>query len=78
MRKAVDVENIALQIRSLASQASNVYNTGYISWGYKQDLYILKEIIDNALAESPNFSDIEEQWLKEREQQRIIKLLKQG
>ena len=77
-RKNWDVGNIANDIRTISREASSTLNDGFISWGCKQDLYLLKDLIDNALLEAPSFGDLEEEWLKEREQQRIIKILKQG
>jgi hypothetical protein len=50
-------------------------NDGFIAWGAKQDLYRLKWIIEDALRRCPDFSP-EKEWLKEQEQERIIKILK--
>ena len=53
-----------------------MYNDGFTSFECKKDLYQLKDIIDRALAEAPDFGEMEQQWLTEQEQKRIIKILK--
>lgn len=75
-KKNWDVSEITSQIHSIAREIKSPYNDGYTSWYAKQDLYTLKFIIDQSLKDSPNFSDLETQWLKEQEQKRILKLLK--
>lgn len=76
-KKNWSVSDIASQIRSLSSECQSPYNDGFVAWGCKQDLYVIKDIIDEALKNSPNFGDLESQWLKEQEQKRIIKILKE-
>lgn len=75
-RKSWDVNDITFQIHSLARECSSMYNDGYTSFNCKKDLYLLKQIVDNALAESPDFGEIEKQWLQDQEKKRIIKILK--
>jgi len=61
-------------IRAAASECSNSRNDGFVSWGVKQDLYQLKWQLDALLKDCPKFS-LEEDWLKEQEQIKIIKIL---
>jgi len=61
-------------VRAAASECSNPRNDGFISWGVKQDLYQLKWQLDALLKDCPKFS-LEEDWLKEQEQIKIIKIL---
>jgi hypothetical protein len=75
-KKSWDVANIAGQIHGLARECSTPYNDGFTAFECKKDLYQLKQIIDNALAEAPDFGDLEVQWLTEQEQKRIVKILK--
>ena len=77
LKKNWSVEDIALQINNLARECASPYNDGFTGWYLKQDLYIIKEALDHAFKISPNFGDLEEQWLKDQEQKRIIKLLKE-
>ena len=71
-----DVADIARQIHSMARECASPYNTGFVTFEIKKDLYQLKNIVDQALKESPNFGDLEQEWLTEQEQKRIIKHLK--
>ena len=75
-KKSWDVADISQQIHSLARECSSSYNDGFTSFECKKDLYQLKLIVDDALSKSPKFGEIEEKWLTEQEQKRIIKILK--
>lgn len=75
-KKDWDVSDIANQIHSLSRQCSNPHNDGFTAFELKKDLYLLKDLIDTALKDSPDFGHIEEAWLTEQEQKRIIKILK--
>jgi hypothetical protein len=70
-----DIETIAHEIWALSFQCKNPHNDGFVAWGYKQDLYTLKFLIDDALKECPTFNE-ENEWLTTMEKKRIIKLLK--
>jgi hypothetical protein len=76
-RKSWDPAAIANQIRSLSREWSSSYNDGFTSFECKKDLLLIKKLVDDALADAPNFGEIEERWLKEQEQKRIIKILKE-
>lgn len=75
-KKSWDVNDIVSQIRSLAVECRSPYNDGFTAWGCKQDLLVLQDLINDALSDAPFFGDMETEWLKEREQKRIIKILK--
>ncbi len=75
-KKDWDVSDIANQIRSLSRQCSNHHNDGFTAFELKKDLYLLKELVESALHDSPHFGHMEEEWLTEQEQKRIIKILK--
>jgi hypothetical protein len=76
-RKSWDPADIANQIRSLSRECSSLYNDGFTSFECKKDLLLIKKLVDDALADAPNFGEMEERWLKEQEQKRIIKILKE-
>jgi hypothetical protein len=76
-KKSWDVSDIMSQIQSLSRECQSPYNDGFTGWNCKQDLLIIQELVDEALKDSPAFGDLETGWLKNREQQRIIKILKQ-
>lgn len=75
-KKDWSVDNIATQLRSLSRECSSSYNDGFTSFQLKQDLYQLKQLIDTALADAPDFGKMEQDWLTEQEKKRIINILK--
>lgn len=75
-KKSWEVSDITSQVHSLAREISSPYNDGYTQWHCKQDLYQIKQLVDQALARSPNFGDLEQEWLQTQEKKHIIKILK--
>jgi hypothetical protein len=75
-KKPLDADNIAQQIRWAGHSCSSPYTDGFNGWYIKQDLYKLKEVLDDALKHCPNFGTIEADWLHEEEQKKIINILK--
>jgi hypothetical protein len=75
-KKNWEVGDITSQVHSLAREISSPYNDGYTQWHCKQDLYQIKQLVDQALARSPDFGDLEQEWLQTQEKKHIIKLLK--
>jgi predicted glycosyltransferase involved in capsule biosynthesis len=71
----IDVAAIAGQINSAVYEQTSGYNDGFIGWGYKQDLYRLRCILDDALKRCPSYGSLEQEWLHEQEQKKIIKIL---
>ena len=76
LRKSWDVADIANQLHSLSRECSSSYNDGITSFEFKKELYIIKEVLDQALSNAPDFGELEKRWLNEREQKRIITILK--
>lgn len=64
-----DIDQIFNHIRALRRKTELMFG-----WGHKQDLYRIKELVDDALQNTPTFPD-EKEWLANREKQRIIKIL---
>ena len=75
-KKSWDVVDVSRQIHAMARECASPHNTGFITFEIKQDLYQLKEVIDQALRDAPSFGQLEEDWLTEQEQKRILKILK--
>ncbi len=71
-----DIAEVSRQIHTMARECASPYNTGFQTFEIKKDLYQLKEIIDQALHNAPDFGELEKDWLTEQEQKRIIKILK--
>lgn len=75
-KKQWSIADISSQIHNIKREASSPYNDGFTGWYVKQDLYVLKDLIDEAIRSSPSFGEMEENWLQEQEKKRIIKHLK--
>jgi hypothetical protein len=65
-----DLDSVYNHIRKLGQDACQD-----MGWGSKQDLYRLKELVDSTLSHCPTYL-FEDQWLTQREKQRIIHILK--
>ena len=73
--KRWDVANIAQQINTMTYEANSGYTDGFVGWGIKQDLYRIKWLVDDALKRCSHYSP-EDEWLREHEKQKVIKILK--
>ena len=71
-----DVSDITSQVHSLAREISSSHNDGHTQWQSKQDLYQIKQLVDQALSKSPHFGELEQEWLHTQEKKHIIKILK--
>ena len=71
----LDMTLIAGQINSAVYEVNSGYNDGFVGWGYKQDLYRLKWLLDDAIKRCNTFSP-EDEWLREQEKQKVIRILK--
>jgi hypothetical protein len=65
-----DIDSVYNFIRNLG----NNVNDPIAGWGNKQDLYRIKELVDETIRTSPTFL-LEPEWLTHREKQRIINIL---
>lgn len=74
-KKSYNVIDAARVINSAARESSSQYNDGFTAWGAKQDLYLLKWLIDDALERCPEFAP-EKDWLKEQNKKRMWETLK--
>jgi hypothetical protein len=66
-----DIDEVFNLVRELGRSA----NDPLLGWGSKQDLYRIKQIVDENIKKSLTF-DNEEAWLTEQEKKRIINILK--
>jgi hypothetical protein len=74
-RRDYDFNAIVHQIWAMRAECTDPRNDGFVTWGTKQDLYRIKWLVDDALAQCSSYAP-EAEWLKEQEQQRIISILK--
>jgi hypothetical protein len=63
------------QVQAMCGELLNTYTDSYVAWDCKQELYKIKWMIDEALNKSSTYSG-EPEWLKEQEQEKIIRILK--
>ena len=72
----MDYKLVHDQIRTSAAELCSPYNDGYTTWEIKKDLYQLKFLLDEILADSPTFS-VESQFLEEQSKKKMWKTLTQ-
>lgn len=77
-RKNWDAADIANQLHHLSRECASAYNDGFTAFECKKDLYLIKNIVDKALADAPDFGKVEEAWLEEQEKRKILKILKEN
>jgi hypothetical protein len=70
-----NITTAAKEINAAVYDASDMRLDGYTQWGAKQDLYRLKWILEDALKRCPHFS-MEQEWLREQEKKKVIRILK--
>jgi hypothetical protein len=70
-----DITKAAREINACVYDVNSPLNDGFIAWGAKQDLYRLKWLVESALQRCSSFGP-EEEWLREQEKQKIIRILK--
>lgn len=73
-KKEWDTNSIRHQLWIMAHECGSRYNDGFTQWAIKQDLYRIKWLLDEIMADSPKFSD-EEEFLKEHEQVKMWRTL---
>lgn len=74
-KKSWDPSVVAQHINSAAYECTSPYNDGFTAFYTKQDLYRMKWLIDDALNSCPKFAG-EDEWLREQEKKRVIRILK--
>jgi hypothetical protein len=74
-KHSYNIDTALQTINALTHTVCDMRNDSYVQWGAKQDLYQLKWLIESALRRCPDFST-EDEWLREQEQKKIIKILK--
>lgn len=70
-----NIKEIERQLYRIYSGAVDSYETGYNNWPCKKDLYRVKFLVDELLEKCPTFTP-EEEWLREQEAEKIIRILK--
>jgi hypothetical protein len=73
--QAHDVNDILAKVRSMVSECNRTNIDPTLAFGVKQDLYLIKDIVEQALKACPEYPQ-EAEWLKKQDQKKIIKILK--
>ena len=73
-RKPIDYNAVQHQIYISGVELNSPYNDGYVQWEIKKDLHKLKWLLDEILADSPEFAG-EDEFLKEHEQVKMWRTL---
>ncbi len=74
-RKPMDYNSVHHQIYMSGVELLDSRNDGYTQWFIKQDLYKIKWLIDEIIADSPAMVG-EDEFLKERDQIKMWRTLK--
>ena len=69
-----NVDKVIADCRKMYAGANDTYETGWVNWPCKQDLYRVKFAVDEMLKNTPCFSG-EEEWLEEQEKEKMWKAL---
>ena len=73
-KTSYDIVRALNEIRLAAYECGNSRTDGFVAWGIKQDLYQVKWMLDDLLKDCPSFAP-EQEWVREQEQKKIIKIL---
>jgi hypothetical protein len=68
----LDVPYCTSEIRKGIVEMNSAHNDGYVRWATKQDLYLLKFMLDDVLANAPRFGEQEKVWVDEYKTQKAI------
>lgn len=70
----MDYNSVQHQIYMAGVELHSPYNDGFTTFEIKKDLYKIKWLLDEIMADSPTFSD-EEEFLKKHEQTKMWRTL---
>jgi hypothetical protein len=73
-RKPIDYHSVHHQIYMAGVELHDSRNDGFNQWTIKQDLHRLKWLLDEIMADAPEFAD-EAEFLKEHEQVKMWRTL---
>jgi len=71
----MDVPYCTSEIRKAIVDMNDRLNNKTYCWGVKQDLYLLKFMLDDVLENAPTFGESENKWLKEQSQAKMMQVL---
>lgn len=68
---------ILADLQAIYFSATDPRSDGFVTWEYKKDLYEIQFALEEMILKCPGHSDIESQWLREQEAEKIVRILKQ-
>ena len=68
---------ILTDLQAIYFSATDPRADGFTTWEYKKDLYEIKFALEEMIRKCYTYADIESQWLREQEAEKIIRILKQ-
>ena len=74
MIKSWSVENVISQLQMCSHAINDPRMDGFVTWGYKQDLYKIKFALDKLLDDCPTYS-IEQEWLDNQAKEKTWKII---
>ena len=69
-----NVDKVIADCRKMYAGANDTYETGWVNWPCKQDLYRVKFAVDEMLKNTSTFVD-ETEWLEQQEKEKMWKTL---
>lgn len=72
-----DVNQVIGECQKMYRGANDLYETGYVNWPCKQDLYRVKFAVDEMLKNTSDFAG-EEEWLEQLAKDKMWKVLKKN
>lgn len=74
--KRWDIADIKHQLGRCSAEMKYGGNDGFTQWDCKKELLEVKYYLEQLLHNAPKFSDVEESYLLEKEQEKTFNLLK--
>lgn len=64
------------ELYKLFREITDPFNDGYTQWDNKQSLIDIQYLLEDLLKSCPKFGKLEEEYINQKEQTKIIRLLK--
>lgn len=68
-------EAVRRELFKIYHEITDPRNDGFVQWEYKKSLIDVKYMLDTMLSETSNFGSFEENYIKNKEQEKLIRVL---
>ena len=75
MIKDWSTQEILREIRKITIAATDPYMDGFNTWGCKRELYEILFFVQQELDGCSDYADLEKEYLKKHEQDKLLKIL---